>query len=149
MDAESDTGSIKGKVLVVDDEESVCESLHLVLENRGYQVVSTQKAEESLEKLKDGAFDVVLADAKMPEMDGIQMFRAIRQIDPRVQVIFMRYYRAIKSAGQDLELDEDEYITKPLQKVEKILIPIERAIAKTRQRIEAKSVNEVRINILL
>lgn len=143
MDAESDT-DIKGKVLVVDDEKIICHTIRIGLQRHGYEVVTAQSAEEALEKIKNEAFDVVLADIRMPEMDGIQMLKAIREIDLRLPVIFITGYPSVETSAEALELGAEAYISKPFHRVENILVPIESAIARVKQRKEGKSVIEAK-----
>ncbi len=143
MDAESDT-DIKGKVLVVDDEKIICHTIRIGLQGHNYQVVTAQSAEEALEKIKNEAFDVVLADIRMPEMDGIQMLKAIREIDLRLPVIFITGYPSVETSAEALELGAEAYISKPFHRVENILVPIESAIARVKQRKEGKSVIEAK-----
>jgi len=133
MNPKPDTDSVKGKILVVDDEEIICYSLRLVLEKRGYEVVTAQRAQEALDKLKEETFDVVLADIRMPEMDGIQMLKAIRQIDPQLPVIFITGYPAIQTAAEGLKWGAEDYITKPFDNVQKVLVPIEKAMVKRKE----------------
>lgn len=142
MDEKTDTDSNKTKVLVVDDEEIIRHGLRLGLEKHGYQIVTAQKAKEALEEIKDEAFDVVLADIRMPEMDGIQMLKAIRQIDPELPVIFMTAYSNAQTTAEAIELGAENYITKPFHKVENVITVIEGAIAKARERKEGNPVVE-------
>ena len=144
MDAESGARPVKGKVLVVDDEELICHSLRLGLEKHGYSVVTTQKATEALEKIEHEAFDVVLTDIRMPGMDGIQMLKAIRQSNPQLAVIFITGYPSVETSAKALGLGAEAYITKPFHKVDKILIPIESAIAKVKQKKKTKPVTEAK-----
>lgn len=143
MDAESDT-DIKGKVLVVDDEKIICHTIRIGLQKHSYQVVTTQSAKEALEKIKNEDFDVVLADIRMPEMDGIQMLKTIREIDLRLPVIFITGYPSVGTSAEALELGAAAYISKPFHRVENILVPIESAIARVKQRKEGKSVIEAK-----
>jgi len=124
MNVKLDTDSIKGKVLVVDDKEIMCYSLQVSLENHDYQVVTTQKPREALAKIKQETFDVVLADIRMPGMDGIQLLKAIKKIHPQLPVIFMTAYPT-----EGLELGAEDCITKPLNNTKKILALLERVIA--------------------
>lgn len=142
MAARSDGDVAKGKLLVVDDEEIIRHSLRLALGRHGYQVSTTESPRKALKELKDNNFDLVLTDIRMPEMDGVRMLKEIRKVAPEIPVIFITGYPSIQTAAEGLSLGAEDYITKPFHKTEKILTPVERALAKAREKREGKPVSE-------
>jgi DNA-binding NtrC family response regulator len=86
------------KILVVDDEPSMCQFLAIMLRKEGYQVTTAHNGPEALEYVRSEDFNVVLTDVKMPGMDGIELLESIKQIDNTVPVVVMTAYASEKSA---------------------------------------------------
>jgi DNA-binding NtrC family response regulator len=86
------------KILVVDDEPSMCQFLAIMLRKEGYQVTTAHNGPEALEYVRSEEFNCVLTDVKMPGMDGIELLEAIKQIDNTVPVVVMTAYASEKSA---------------------------------------------------
>ena len=74
--------TVPPRVLAVDDEEVVCESIRRVLVAEGYDVRTTTSSREGLELIRREAFDLLFLDIKMPELDGIELLRAARSVSP-------------------------------------------------------------------
>jgi DNA-binding NtrC family response regulator len=103
-----------GKILVVDDEYSVRDSLDKWFQKDGYNTASAADGHEALELLQKGAFDVVLLDIKMPGMDGLELQRRIHSIDPEMIVIMITAFASVETAVQSLKDGAFDYITKPI-----------------------------------
>jgi DNA-binding NtrC family response regulator len=101
-------------VLVVDDEFSVRDSLEDWFEKDGYRTGSAKDANEALTKLQETAWDVVLLDIKMPGIDGMELQRRIRKIDPALAVIMITAYASVETAVQALKEGAFDYVTKPI-----------------------------------
>jgi DNA-binding NtrC family response regulator len=80
-------------ILIVDDDSSACETLMDALRERGYRTASASCGEEALKKVRQQSFDVVLVDIKMPVMDGVELYLALRKIRPNIKAIMMTGYR--------------------------------------------------------
>ena len=100
-------------LLIVDDEESVRDSLYNWFIEDGYEVDCAANAKEALTKIEAGNFDIILADIKMPGMDGLEMHRRIRAIDNDVIVIVMTAFASVETAVQALKDGAFDYVTKP------------------------------------
>jgi DNA-binding NtrC family response regulator len=100
-------------LLIVDDEESVRDSLYNWFVEDGYEVDSAANAKEALMKIEAGNFDIILADIKMPGMDGLEMHRRIKAIDSEVIVIVMTAFASVETAVQALKDGAFDYVTKP------------------------------------
>ncbi|WP_319590960.1 sigma-54 dependent transcriptional regulator [uncultured Draconibacterium sp.] len=100
-------------ILIVDDEESVRDSLYNWFIEDGYVVDSAANAKEALSKIESGNFDIILADIKMPGMDGLEMHRRIKEFDSAAIVIVMTAFASVETAVQALKDGAFDYITKP------------------------------------
>lgn len=100
-------------MLIVDDEESLRDSLYNWFIEDGYEVDSAANAKEALTKIEARKFDIVLADIKMPGMDGLEMHRRIKAINSNTIVIIMTAFASVETAVQALKDGAFDYITKP------------------------------------
>jgi len=100
-------------ILIVDDEESVRDSLYNWFIDDGYRVECAENAKKALALLNEKEFDIVLADIKMPGMDGMEMHRRIRALPHVPIVIIMTAFAAVDTAVQALKEGAFDYVTKP------------------------------------
>lgn len=100
-------------ILIVDDEESVRDSLCNWFIEDGYHVECAENAKRALQMLEDREFDIILADIKMPGMDGMEMHRRIRSLNRDSIVIIMTAFASVDTAVQALKDGAFDYITKP------------------------------------
>ncbi|HNQ82225.1 MAG TPA: sigma-54 dependent transcriptional regulator [Bacteroidales bacterium] len=105
------TGKIS--ILIVDDEESVRDSLYNWFIEDGYHVECAANAKEALNLIEQKEFSIVLADLKMPGMDGLEMQRRIKTLNPEAIVIIMTAFATVDSAVRALKDGAFDYITKP------------------------------------
>ena len=104
---------VKGKILVVDDEERICEAVKRGLERTGYQVETSLDAMDALEKIHKGSWDMVICDIRMPEMDGMSLLDRIKEYDSNILVVMITGYASIESAVEAVKKGAQEYIPKP------------------------------------
>ncbi len=102
-----------GKILVLDDEQIVLDSVRRILEGEDYEVKTCRKGEEAVETLKEGGFDILITDLKMPGMDGLQAMEALSDVDPDLSMIMFTAYSTVDSAVQAMKLGAVDYIRKP------------------------------------
>ncbi len=124
------------RILVVDDEESIRVTLSALLGHRGYHVVTASDAKTALEKLDTEDIDCVLADVRMPDMDGIMLTREIMAKEIPVTVIVMSAYGSVDNAIEAMKAGAYDYITKPFKTDEVIL-----TLAKAEEREALKREN--------
>ncbi|MHC5038926.1 MAG: sigma-54-dependent transcriptional regulator [Planctomycetota bacterium] len=131
-------GEINGRILVVDDEESMREFLSVILKKEGYIVDCAAGGEEAFAKAQESDFDLILEDLKMPVMDGIALLRALKEKDPEVLVIIMTAYSTWDSAVEAMRLGAYDYIRKPFDNND-IKATVARAIGLKRLHEESMS----------
>lgn len=100
-------------ILVVDDEKTVCNSCKKILTQEGYNVEVALSGEEALNKVKGNGFDVVIADWKMPEIDGIEVARRIKKENPDIAVIMITGYPSVESSIKAIRSGVSDYVPKP------------------------------------
>jgi DNA-binding NtrC family response regulator len=101
------------RILIVDDELIVRESLGNWLKEEGYSVDTSDNGMDALEKIKSQGRDLVIADVKMPGMDGIELLERCKKVDPDLQVLVMTAYASIDTAVQAMKKGAFDYIVKP------------------------------------
>ena len=101
------------KILVVDDEPVVCRSCEKILSEEGYEVSSACTGREGLEKARHGHFDAMIADIKIPDLDGMEVLECIRGEQPGMPVIMITGYASVDTAVRSIRLGAFDYIPKP------------------------------------
>ncbi|MBU2501496.1 sigma-54 dependent transcriptional regulator [bacterium] len=101
-----------GRILVVDDEESMCQYLSILLQKEGYQVETVNSGADALRAFERNSFDVVMTDIQMPKMDGIQLLKGVKGLDPTMPVIIMTAYASEQSAIDAVNLGAFSYLQK-------------------------------------
>ncbi|MCL5063081.1 MAG: sigma-54 dependent transcriptional regulator, partial [Nitrospirae bacterium] len=122
------------KILVIDDQKTVCYSLQRFLQSEGYNVHTATSGEDALSVLNDVKPDLVIMDVRMPEMDGLEVLRKIKESHPKVQVIMMTAFSTTEKAIEAIKLGAYDYLAKPFDNDE-LLIRAKDAI-KTREMME-------------
>jgi DNA-binding response OmpR family regulator len=119
---------MKAKILVVDDEPAVRESLDEILRLEGYQVVSVPNGDLAVKTLQNESFDLILLDLKMPGIDGIDVMRMATKITPDTKIILLTGHGSMESAVEALRHSAHDYLIKPIPTRE-LLTSVSRAIA--------------------
>jgi len=104
----------KGKILIVDDELSVRDSLNKWFHEEGYEVHTAEDANEALTRMAETKFDAALLDIKMRGTDGIELQKRLHEIDPELISIMMTGYASVETAVEALKNGAYDYVTKPL-----------------------------------
>jgi len=104
---------ITQKILVVDDEESVCKSVSKILSRKGFVVDAAMTADDAVRRIKETSFDLVITDLMMPKTDGMELLRIIRDHYPELNVIMITGYASIESAVKAVKLGAAGYLPKP------------------------------------
>lgn len=120
--------NMQEKILIVDDEPDMLELLSMIItEKTPYEVITTNNPLEVIDLIRKNNVDLVIADLKMPDMDGIELLNSIKKIDEDLTVIIITAYGTIESAVETMHKGAFDFITKPFRK-EQILYTIDRAL---------------------
>ncbi|HMD32698.1 MAG TPA: sigma-54 dependent transcriptional regulator, partial [Candidatus Acidoferrales bacterium] len=125
----------KASILVVDDETEIREGLELLLTTEGYEVDPAETAREGFERLEAKPYDLILLDVSLPDRNGIELLRELRQRDPHAVVIMITAYGSIDMARAAFKNGALDYITKPWSNDE-LLAQVAQAVEGRRLREE-------------
>lgn len=103
------------RLLVIDDEKRMCDSLEALLTDSGYDVATFQDSDMAAEEIKTGSFDLIISDIKMPGMSGLDLLRIARKVDPQALVILMTAYGSLESALEAINQGAYDYLLKPVE----------------------------------
>lgn len=110
------------KILIVDDERNVCRVLNKFLKEEGYHTETARNFEESLSKLKNNDFDLVLTDMRLPGRSGLDLLKWIKEKSPLLPVIVITAYGSIENAVEAMKTGAANYLTKPVDLEEMLAI---------------------------
>jgi len=130
------------RILVVEDDEFVCNSLKWLLTDEGYQVDVTTEGAEALSMVEQNVYDLVITDLMMPGVDGLEVLKKVKTVSEDTSVIVLTGYGTVDAAVSALNEGAFDFLTKPCDDLEmkfKILNALEMKRLKTRVReLEAK-----------
>jgi two-component system response regulator AtoC len=132
------TGKVmKPSILIVDDDEVMRETLSDVLRKRGYEISSVDSGNGALSMIKKSIIDLILLDMKLPDIDGLEVLKKIKEFDTEILVIMMTAYSDVQTAVSSMKSGAYDYINKPFE-LDELKLLIEKGL-------ETKSlINEVR-----
>ena len=129
------------QILVVDDEEKIRKILKIMLSLRGHSVDEATTGEEALAKIKESYYDLVIADIKMPGMDGLQLLREVNELEYPVPVVFITAYATVESAVEAMKMGAVDYISKPFEE-DRLILTVERALGISKILAEKRQLQE-------
>ena len=112
-------------ILIIEDGKSQREMLRDFLRGEGYDVSEAENGQKALEKVRKDYFDLLLLDYKMPEMNGLEVLKQVKGINPEIDVIMMTAYGTVEMAVNAMKSGAADYITKPIE-LDELLILIDR-----------------------
>ena len=130
------------RILIVDDKLALAETLADGLTDRGYAARALGASQDALAQIRAGRADLLVTDLRMPELDGLALLDAAREVDPELPVIVMTAYGAIDSAVEAIRKGAYHYLTKPF-KLDELLVFVDRALAARALRREASELRDV------
>jgi PAS domain S-box-containing protein len=107
-------GKADGSILVIDDNENLCRSLELVLDNKGYSTKSACTGVEALEKVDKEEFDIALLDMRLPDIKGTELLKELSRKNPKMDVIVITGHATVDDAVESLTSTATDYMIKPL-----------------------------------
>jgi len=137
-------GDVEKKVLIVDDEGRVVQSIAGVLQDEGFQVATAESGEEAIGVVQKEDPDIVLLDIWMPGMDGIEVLKKLKWMSPDCQVIMISGHATISTAMAAVKLGAFDFIEKPLS-LDVLLTTIRRALDHQRELVKAQPSEEIAI----
>ena len=127
----------EGKILAIDDEQNIRHLIKNEFSIEGFEVATAGTGEKGIRLLDNHSFDVVLLDIHLPESNGIEILKLLKQKSPNTEVIMITGYGDIKSAVESMKHGAREYITKPF-KLDEILALVKQTIKENRRRAVRK-----------
>lgn len=101
------------KILIIDDDKDICEYMHLLLTQGGYEVVTETSPRQALQLLKEEEFHVVVLDIMMPELNGMEVLEEIRKFDTDIAIIIFTGFPSVDTAVTSMKYNVSDYIKKP------------------------------------
>lgn len=133
------------KILIIDDEPLICKGCALILSGKDQTVSSCLTGREGLAALQEGIHDLVLLDMKLPDMDGMDILKASREMTPGVYFIVMTGYSTVQNAIEAMKAGAFDYLTKPFTDDE-LLFAVAKAVEKKRMAEENLSLRKALLN---
>ena len=128
-------------ILIVDDEKNYLVVLEALLSPEGYEIMTSDKAQEALRLIQESDIDLLLTDMKMPGMTGMELMEEAKKIKPEVPVIMMTAYGTIEMAVEAMKKHAYDYITKPFQN-EELKLTVKKALENYRLVKENRRLSE-------
>lgn len=132
---------MSAKILAVDDEKSIRDSLSMILSDEGYEVNSAADGEEALKLINDENFDVIISDIKMPGVDGMELLSKASKVSPETFFIIMTAYASVNTAVEALRHGAFDYLIKPVE-FDDLLIRVKRLLDYKQLSIENKMLKQ-------
>jgi len=129
------------RILVVDDEPKICQLLETLLRRDGHEVAICHNGGDALARLQTGTYSLVLTDLKMPQMDGFELVRRIRELDAEIPIVVITGYATIETAVQALRHGVADYVTKPFN-IEELRKAVSRTLAQAQLADENRNLME-------
>ncbi|MFN4812418.1 MAG: response regulator transcription factor [Bacteroidota bacterium] len=136
---------MKGRLLLVEDEENLRSTIALNLELEGYEVLCAENGKEALQLFKSNRFDLVVLDIMLPEINGLDVCREIRKENRNVFILFLSARSMGSERIEGLKAGADDYLSKPFN-LEELLLRIEILLKRKNSGASLKSINSAVIN---
>jgi DNA-binding NtrC family response regulator len=127
-----------GRILIVDDEDFICDNLQRILRSEGYESIVASTAREALDIVRSSSVDLVLLDLNLPDMGGIEVLKKLKEEDPDILVVIITGYASVESAVEAIKLGAYDYIKKPF-KADAITLIVKLALETQRLKREVKA----------
>lgn len=131
---------VNEKILIIDREADIRKNLETLLRKNGYLVRSASRADEAVEALKSTSFDLVIMDIRIPDMNGLQLMKQIKDIDDDLEVIVLTGATSPKDIINVLRGSRGaiDFLSKPLDNLDQLMVSIERALVEQKLKREKR-----------
>ena len=133
---------MSGRILIVDDDQNMCELLEADLSRRGFQISCFTSADEAFHALQEKEFDMVLTDLQMPGMDGLDLCNRIVLNRPDVPVIVITAFGSMETAIKAMRVGAYDFVTKPVE-MDILALALERALKQRSLQVQVKTLSKV------
>ncbi|MCG6930233.1 MAG: sigma-54 dependent transcriptional regulator [Desulfofustis sp.] len=127
--------SEQAKILIIDDENTICKACSLILAEQGHSVTSRTSGRAGLRDALAGGYDIVLLDMRLPDMDGMEILAELRSKKPEIQIIVMTGYSSVENAVDAMKTGAFDYLAKPFSD-DDIILTVSKAFETKRLRDE-------------
>ena len=131
----------RARILIVDDDESIRNTVKIILEDEGYSVDLASTGNEAIKMTEKTAYNVALLDIRLPDMEGVELLKLIKDNVPRTRKIMVTGYPSMQNAITALNKNADAYLVKPVD-VEKLLNTVKDQLL---QQEEEKNFSEMKV----
>lgn len=129
------------RILVVDDDENIRNTLKTILEDEGYEVDLASTGNEAIKRTEETAYNIALLDIRLPDMEGVELLKLMKDGSPRTRKIMVTGYPSMQNAMTALNNSADAYLIKPVD-IEKLLTMVKEQIIAQK---EEKTFSEQRV----
>jgi len=131
----------QARILIVDDDENIRKTMKAILEDEGYIVDSAASGKEAVEKTNDAQYNLALLDIRLPDMEGVELLKLMKDSVPRTRKIMVTGYPSMQNAISAVNKRADAYLIKPVD-VEKLLGTVKEQL---KLQEEESNFNEVKV----
>jgi len=137
---------LEDRILIVDDEARICEVMERRLTLEGYSCTVASNGKEALSQFYKDTFSLIISDIRMPEMDGIELLKKVKAVNPKMMMIMVTAYAELELAVEAMRLGAYDFLTKPVD-LEIVVLSVKKALEKKRleEEIEAYHANLERL----
>ncbi|HEX9365117.1 MAG TPA: sigma-54 dependent transcriptional regulator [Vicinamibacterales bacterium] len=131
----------KPLVVVIDDEQGILDVVSRFAQRAGYETIACSSGRDAVAQLQTRRADLVMVDLRMPDLGGLDVLRAIREIDPRCQAVLMTGYASVETAVEAIKLGATDYLSKPLDfaRLEQLLATVRDDLERRRHLLSIES----------
>ncbi len=135
--------TVKPRVLIVEDDSLVADSIGRVLIRQGYDASAVSQGSEARKILEESAVHLVILDIRLPDMNGLDLLRAIREVEPDIPVIVMTAYTDVKVAVDAMKAGATDYLQKPFE-LDELKVIVSRALENSRLKVQLTTLKRER-----
>ena len=130
----------KDRILIVDDDESICALLSMLVKKEGFEALKALSGEAGLKIIRSETVDVLLVDIKMPGMDGMEVLRQVKDLSPDLPVVLITAHADVRGAVKAIQAGAHDYLAKPFDNQEVIRV-LHRALAERQLKLKVRQLS--------